>query len=109
MYGHQSAARLPDGYPQFFARGEGSHIWDVDGNNPAENEIPRALRFTSEAARRGVYLHPNHNWFISTAHTEHDIARTLEVTDLAFSKVRAGPQELARVRQRSAVRGIVAA
>lgn len=60
-----------------------------DGDNPAENEIPRALRFTSEAVQRGVYLHPNHNWFISTAHTEDDIARTLEVTDLAFSKVRA--------------------
>jgi glutamate-1-semialdehyde 2,1-aminomutase len=32
MYGHQSVAKLPDGYPQFFARGEGSHVWDVDGN-----------------------------------------------------------------------------
>ena len=32
MYGHQSAARLPEGFPQFFARGEGSHIWDADGN-----------------------------------------------------------------------------
>jgi glutamate-1-semialdehyde 2,1-aminomutase len=32
MYGHQSAARMPEGYPQFFARGEGSHVWDVDGN-----------------------------------------------------------------------------
>jgi len=31
MYGHQSAALLPDDYPQFFARGEGAHIWDVDG------------------------------------------------------------------------------
>ena len=31
MYGHQSAALLPDDYPQFFSRGEGAHIWDVDG------------------------------------------------------------------------------
>ena len=31
MYGHQSTALLPDGYPQFFERGEGAHIWDVDG------------------------------------------------------------------------------
>ena len=31
MYGHQSAALLPDDYPQFFAKGEGAHIWDVDG------------------------------------------------------------------------------
>lgn len=32
MYGHQSTALLPDGYPQFFARGEGAYVWDVDGN-----------------------------------------------------------------------------
>jgi glutamate-1-semialdehyde 2,1-aminomutase len=25
------AAGLPDGYPQFFERGEGCHVWDVDG------------------------------------------------------------------------------
>ncbi len=32
MYGHQSVALLPDDYPQFFARGQGAHLWDVDGN-----------------------------------------------------------------------------
>jgi glutamate-1-semialdehyde 2,1-aminomutase len=32
MYGHQSTAYLPDDYPQYFARGEGAHLWDVDGN-----------------------------------------------------------------------------
>lgn len=32
VYGHQSARRLPEGYPQFFARGEGCRVWDVDGN-----------------------------------------------------------------------------
>lgn len=31
MYGHQSVGLLPDDYPQFFQRGEGAHIWDVDG------------------------------------------------------------------------------
>jgi glutamate-1-semialdehyde 2,1-aminomutase len=31
MYGHQSTALLPDDYPQFFQRGEGAHLWDVDG------------------------------------------------------------------------------
>ncbi len=31
MYGHQSVALLPDGYPQFFDRGHGAHLWDVDG------------------------------------------------------------------------------
>lgn len=32
MYGHLSAGRLPAGYPQFFSRGEGPRVWDVDGN-----------------------------------------------------------------------------
>jgi len=32
MYGHQSTALLPDDYPQFFEKGEGAHIWDVDGS-----------------------------------------------------------------------------
>lgn len=32
MYGHLSVNHLPDAYPQFIDRSEGSHIWDVDGN-----------------------------------------------------------------------------
>lgn len=32
MWGHLHAAKLPDAYPQFFARGEGGVLWDVDGN-----------------------------------------------------------------------------
>jgi glutamate-1-semialdehyde 2,1-aminomutase len=32
MYGHQNAGSLPEGYPQFLARGRGGRIWDVDGN-----------------------------------------------------------------------------
>ena len=32
MFGHQTTALLPDDYPQFFARSEGAHLWDVDGN-----------------------------------------------------------------------------
>src|SRR5487761_2424295 len=32
MYGHQSAASLPEGFPQFIERGRGCHIWDIDGN-----------------------------------------------------------------------------
>ena len=31
MWGHLHAARLPTNYPQFFARAEGGHVWDVDG------------------------------------------------------------------------------
>ncbi len=31
MWGHLNAARLPAGYPQFFARAAGGRIWDADG------------------------------------------------------------------------------
>ena len=31
MYGHQHARGLPPGYPQFYERGKGCHVWDVDG------------------------------------------------------------------------------
>lgn len=32
MYGHMSTYRmLPEGYPQYFERGEGCRLWDVDG------------------------------------------------------------------------------
>jgi len=32
MYGHQSTARLPASYPQFFERADGCRLWDCDGN-----------------------------------------------------------------------------
>jgi len=32
MYGHQSVSLLPDEYPQFFSRGRGCRLWDVDDN-----------------------------------------------------------------------------
>src|ERR1700760_570183 len=31
MYGHQSVGLLPDDYPQFFSRADGSRLWDADG------------------------------------------------------------------------------
>src|SRR5579863_254952 len=31
MYGHLRAEGLPAGYPQFFARGQGCRLWDVNG------------------------------------------------------------------------------
>jgi glutamate-1-semialdehyde 2,1-aminomutase len=45
--------------------------------------------FSDAAVRRGVLLHPAHNWFLSTAHTADDIASALERTDDAFAEVRA--------------------
>ena len=31
MYGHMRSEALPSGYPQFFERAAGCHIWDVNG------------------------------------------------------------------------------
>ncbi len=33
MTGHLNAAHLPSGYPQFFERGQGCRLWDVDGRS----------------------------------------------------------------------------
>jgi len=32
MYGHMNVNYLPDAYPQFYERSEGTRVWDVDGN-----------------------------------------------------------------------------
>ena len=37
--------------------------------------------------RRGVFVHPSHNWFLSSAHTDEDVSRTLEAMDHAFARV----------------------
>ena len=41
-----------------------------------------------EALKRGAYLHPYHNMFLSGAHTIADIEATLEATDAAFEVVK---------------------
>ena len=43
--------------------------------------------FAGQCARHGVFLHPGHNWFLTTAHTEADILETLEAADHAFAHV----------------------
>lgn len=48
----------------------------------------RSRSFAAACAEGGVYLAPYHNWFLSAAHTESDIARILEVTDEAFAGVK---------------------
>jgi glutamate-1-semialdehyde 2,1-aminomutase len=60
----------------------------------AAGTFDRANVFTGEAARRGVWLHPWHNWFLSAAHSAADVELALERTDAAFAAVRArfGPE-----------------
>jgi glutamate-1-semialdehyde 2,1-aminomutase len=48
-------------------------------------DLSVAMHWTTECLRNGVYLHPWHNWFLSAAHTEADIALALDGTDGAFS------------------------
>jgi glutamate-1-semialdehyde 2,1-aminomutase len=48
----------------------------------------RSRLFCGEAARRGVFLHPHHNWFLMTAHTERDIDQALGTTEEAFKVVK---------------------
>ena len=55
----------------------------------AAGTFDRANVFTGEAARRGVWLHPWHNWFMSAAHGDADVRLALERTDAAFAAVRA--------------------
>jgi glutamate-1-semialdehyde 2,1-aminomutase len=43
--------------------------------------------FALEALRNGLFLHPRHNWFVSAAMTDRDLARALEATDAAFDAV----------------------
>ncbi len=49
----------------------------------------RSRLFAGECARRGVFLHPYHNWFLMAAHTERDIDQALGVTEEAFKLVKA--------------------
>ncbi len=44
--------------------------------------------FAAAALERGAYLHPKHNWFVSAAMTDEDLALALAATGEAFSVVR---------------------
>ena len=58
------------------------------GDDMTTMQIPRAMMFAGEAAKRGVYMHPTHHWFLSTAHSDEDIERSLAATDVAFARVK---------------------
>ena len=53
-----------------------------------ESNFVRQQVFCAEATRRGAFLHPHHNWFLSAAHTEADIEETLAIADEAFAVVK---------------------
>ena len=45
-------------------------------------------RFAAACGARGLYLHPRHNWFISTALDDGIMGRILDITDAAFAAVK---------------------
>lgn len=53
-----------------------------------ETERRWTLRFAAECARLGLFLHPKHNWFVSTAITPAVVRDILDITDKAFAAVR---------------------
>jgi glutamate-1-semialdehyde 2,1-aminomutase len=61
----------------------------------ADPEIKETARyvFYRETTRRGILFHPNHHWFVCAAHSQQDLARTLEICAEAFRQVK---QELGR-------------
>jgi glutamate-1-semialdehyde 2,1-aminomutase len=48
------------------------------------------LRWALELIRRGLLVNPNEKFYISIAHTEADVDRTLEVADQAFAALKKG-------------------
>lgn len=54
-----------------------------------DRDFRLASVFTGEAARRGAFLHPRHNWFVSAAMTGSDLERVLAATGHGFAAVRA--------------------
>jgi glutamate-1-semialdehyde 2,1-aminomutase len=53
-----------------------------------ENNFMHQQVFCAEMTKHGHFLHPHHNWFISTAHTEADIKATLDAAEVVFPMVK---------------------
>ena len=53
-----------------------------------ERDFRRSQCFSAECAKRGVLLHPHHNWFMMYSHEETDIQQALDVADEAFGVVK---------------------
>jgi glutamate-1-semialdehyde 2,1-aminomutase len=56
---------------------------------PGDIDFAKAFAFCGAAAENGAILHPRHNWFLCSAHTDEDIDRALAATDAGFRAVRA--------------------
>jgi glutamate-1-semialdehyde 2,1-aminomutase len=56
---------------------------------PDDADLAKGKVFCGTVAEHGVIIHPRHNWFLSAAHTDHDIERALDATWAGFQAVRA--------------------
>jgi glutamate-1-semialdehyde 2,1-aminomutase len=54
---------------------------------PGDVDYERGELFAAICAREGLYVHPRHNWFVSTALTDEDLERALAATAHAFDAV----------------------
>ncbi len=54
-----------------------------------EGSFARSRTFAAACAANGVYLHPHHNWFLSSAIGEPELTRIFDATDAAFRTVAA--------------------
>ncbi|MFL5282372.1 MAG: aminotransferase class III-fold pyridoxal phosphate-dependent enzyme [Rhodopila sp.] len=48
-------------------------------------DFAKAEAFCAGALTRGAYFHPRHNWFLSAAHTDHDVEMALQAADSGFA------------------------
>ena len=90
----QRGTELIDGLRQVAVRhGERLHVSGLPSmpkvRFATEDDFLRFQRFCAAATRRGAYFHPFHNWFLSTAHSAEDVARTIDIADAALAEVRA--------------------
>jgi glutamate-1-semialdehyde 2,1-aminomutase len=53
-----------------------------------DTEWQRTIRFAAACARNGLYVHPRHNCFVSTAITDEIAEEVLGITERAFEEVR---------------------
>ena len=53
-----------------------------------DENLFRIQKFCEFAAKRCLYFHPHHNWFISNAHEYSDLDQALELADEAMKELR---------------------
>lgn len=49
-----------------------------------DDNLERNRFFCGEMAKRGVYMHPHHNWFLSAALSDEDLQKTIDTAEVCF-------------------------